>query len=97
MDSYAFKHIYGYITLHICVSGHQIILKSLQITNHTRMDNSILCLILSAIATLIHSTGTSIYRLIRNSGTLIYINSLIIIFLAISSLQVGASQASWQL
>ena len=28
-----FKHICGYITLYICVSGHQIILKSLQFTN----------------------------------------------------------------
>ena len=97
MDSYTFKHICGYITLHICVSGHQIILKSLQITNHVRMDNSIICLILSTIATLIHWSGTSIYRLIRSSGTLIYTNSHIISFLALNSLQVGASQASWQL
>ena len=61
------------------------------------MDNSIIRLILSTIVTLIHWTGTNIYRLIRSSGTLIYTNSLIISFLALSSLQVGASQASWQL
>ena len=59
------------------------------------MDNSIICLILPTIATLIHLTGTSIYKLIRSSGTLIYTNSLIISFPALNSLQVGASQASW--
>ena len=59
------------------------------------MDNSIICLILPTIATLIHLTGISIYTLTRSSGTLIYTNSLIISFLALNSLQVGASQASW--
>ena len=88
-----FKHICGYITLYTCVSGHQIILKYLQFTNHIRMDNSITCLILPAIATPIHWTDTSIYTLIHSSGTLIYTNSLIISFLALSSLQVGAFQA----
>ena len=58
------------------------------------MDNSIICLILPTIATLIHWTDTSIYTLIRNSDTLIYTNSLVS-FLALSSL--GASQAFWQL
>ena len=56
-----FKHIGGYMTLNICVSGHQIILKSLQFTNQVRMDNSIICLILPTFAILIHSIGTSIY------------------------------------
>ena len=56
-----FKHIGGYITLYICVSGHQIIQKSLQFPNQVRMDNSIICLMLPTIATPIHSTGTSIY------------------------------------
>ena len=72
-------------------------LKSLQFTNHVRMDNSIICMILPTIATLIHWTGTSIYTLIRSSGTLIYTNSVIISFLALGSLQMGTSQASWQL
>ena len=58
------------------------------------MDNSIICLILPTIATLIHGTDTSIYTLIRSSDTLIYTSSLIISFLALSSLQVGESQAS---
>ena len=92
-----FKHIYGYITLYICVFGHRSILKSLQFTNHVRMENSIIYVFLPTIATLIHWTGTSIYTLIRSSGTLIYTNSLIISFLAPSSLQVRTSQASWQL
>ena len=61
------------------------------------MDNIIICVILPTIATPIHWTGTSIYTLIRSSGTLVYTNSPIISFLARSSLQVGASQASWQL
>ena len=91
-----FKHICGYITLHVCVFGHQIIRKSLQFTNHVRMDNSIICLIIPVIATLIHWTNTSIYTLICCSSTLIYTNSLIISFLTLSNLQVGASQASWQ-
>ena len=56
-----FKHIGGYIPLYISVSGHQIILKSLQFTNQVRMDNSIICLNLPTIAILIHSIGTSIY------------------------------------
>ena len=60
------------------------------------MDNSIICLILPTIATLIHWTDTSIYTLIRKSDTLIYTNSLVS-FLALSTLQVRASQASWQL
>ena len=82
---------------YICVFGHQITLKSLQFIIHIRVDNNIICLILPTIATLIHWTDSSIYTLIRSSGTLIYTNSLIISFLALSSLQVGASQASWQL
>ena len=94
---YAFKHICGYITLYICVSGHQIILKSLQFTNHVRIDNSIICLILPTIAVLIHWADTSIYTLIHSSGISIYTDSLIHSFLALSSLQVGAFQASWQL
>ena len=61
------------------------------------MDNSIICVILPTIATLIHWTGTSIYTLIRSSGTLIYINSFIISFLALGSLQVETYKASWQL
>ena len=92
-----FKHICGYTTLYICVSGHEIILKSLQFTNHIRIDNSIICLILPTIAVLIHWADTSIYTLIHSSGTSIYTDSLIHSFLALSSLQVGASQASWQL
>ena len=61
------------------------------------MDNSIICVIVTTIATLIHWTGTSIYTLIRSSGALIYINIIIISFLALDSLQVGTPQASWQL
>ena len=61
------------------------------------MDNNIICRVLPTIATLIHWTGTSIYTLIRSSGNIIYNNSLIISFLAPSSQQVGASQASGQL
>ena len=61
------------------------------------MDNSIICPILPNIATLIHWAGTSIYTLNRSGGTFIYTNSLIISFLALSSQQVGASQASEQL
>ena len=61
------------------------------------MDNSIIGLILPTIATLIHWTDTSIYTLIRSSDTLIFTNSLIISFLALSSQRVGESQASWQL
>ena len=83
------------ISLYICVFGHLLILKSLQFTNHVRMDNSIICVILPT--TLIHWTGTSIYTLIHSSGTLIYTNSLIISFLVLGSLQVATSQASWQL
>ena len=61
------------------------------------MDNNIICPILPTIATLIHWAGTSIYTLIFSSGTFIYTNRLIISFLALSSQQVGASQASGQL
>ena len=92
-----FKHIYGYITPYICVFGHRIILKSLQFTSHVRMDNSIICVIIPTIAILIHWTGTSIYTFIRRSGTLIYTKRLIISFIALSSLQVGTCQSSWQL
>ena len=61
------------------------------------MDNSIICLILPTIATLIHWADSDIYTLIWSNGTLIYTNSLIISFLVFSSLQVGASPAYWQL
>ena len=70
-----FKHICGYITLYICDSGHQIILKSLQFTNHVRIDNSIICLILPTIAVLIHWADIGIYTLIHSSGTSIYTDS----------------------
>ena len=60
------------------------------------MDNSIIYMILPTVATLIHWTDTSIYTLIRSSDTLIYTSSLIISFRALSSLQAGESQASWQ-
>ena len=59
------------------------------------MDSSIICLILPTIATLIHWTDTGIYTLIHISGILIYTNSLIISFLALSSLQVGSHIGSY--
>ena len=55
------EHICGCIILYICVFGHPIILKSLQFTNHIRMDNSIIFPIFPTIATLIHWTGTNQY------------------------------------
>ena len=55
------------------------------------MDKNIICLILPTIATLIHLTDTSIYTLNHSSGMLIYTNSLIISFLALSNLKVGTS------
>ena len=47
------------------------------------MDHSIS---LISTAALIHKTGTSIYTLIHGIATLIYTNSLMISFLALSSL-----------
>ena len=77
--------------------GHQIILKVLKPTNQVRMDHNSIRLIFTSNATLIHSTGISIYTLIHISDILNYTKSLIIRFLDFSSLLVGASQSSWQL
>ena len=51
-----------------------------------RMDHSIIHWILISTAALIHRTGTSIYTLIHGIAALIYTNSLMISFLAFSSL-----------
>ena len=50
------------------------------------MDHSIIHSILISTAALIPRTGTSIYTLIHGIATLIYPNSLMISFLALSSL-----------
>ena len=50
-----------------------------------RMDHSIIHSILISTAALIHRTDTSIYTIIHGIATLIYANSLMISFLALSS------------
>ena len=51
-----------------------------------RMDHNIIKSILISTAALIHRTGTNIYTLIHDIATLSYTNSLMISFLAFSSL-----------
>ena len=97
MDSYARAFWANLRTFYICVSRHQIILKVLKLINQVRMDHNSIRLIFTSIATLIHGTGTSNYTLTHSSGILNYAKSLIMRFLAFSSLLVGASQSSWQL
>ena len=50
------------------------------------MDDSIIHSILISTTALIHRTGTIIFTLIHGIATLIYTNSLMISFLALSSL-----------
>ena len=99
MDSYArafWANLRIKNFLHLCfrTSDH---LKILKLTNQVRMDRNSIRMIFTSIATPIHSTGTSIYTFIHSSGILDYTKSLIIRFLAFSSLLVRASQSSWQL
>ena len=50
------------------------------------MDHSIIHSIIISTAALIHGTGTNICTLIHGIATLVYANSLMISFLALSSL-----------
>ena len=51
-----------------------------------KMDHSIIHSITISTAALIHGTGTSIFTLIHGIATLVYANSLMISYLALSSL-----------
>ena len=50
------------------------------------MNHSIIHSIIISTTALIHGTGTSIWTLIHGIATLVYVNSLMISFLAFSSL-----------
>ena len=58
------------------------------------MDHSIIHSIIISTAALIHRTGTSIWTLIHGIAILVYANSLMISFLALSSTLVRESQGS---